>query len=218
MMIEFAVEDRQSNGYLALPESATGPAVLVLHAWWGLTPTFTDVCDRLAHEGFVALAPDLYKGHSATTIDAAEALMKSMDGDETYGIISGALSFLNTHPAVYGTGTGVIGFSLGAGWALMLDEPRAVVVFYGTTDPEQITSTAAFQGHFGENDDFEPLEGVQNIETMLQDTGREVQFYIYPDAKHWFFEENMQGYYDAEAARLAWERTVTFLHAKLDRQ
>lgn len=214
-MIEFAVEGRQGSGYLAIPESGTGAGVLVLHAWWGLTPIFTGVCDRLASAGFVALAPDLYHGRSATTIDGAQKLMESLDDHEAYRDISGAIAFLKSHPAVQGDGIGAVGFSMGASWALMLDEPRAIVTFYGTNAAEQITATAAFQGHFAEDDEFEPLEGVQQIETTLKDAGREVAFYIYPGTKHWFFEENMAGYYDAAAAGSAWERTIAFLREHL---
>ena len=60
------------RAYLAVPEGGTGPGVLVLHAWWGLTPVFTGLCDRLAEAGFVALAPDLFEGQTASTVVACQ--------------------------------------------------------------------------------------------------------------------------------------------------
>ena len=215
-MIEFAAGERKAKGYLALPEGR-GPGVVVLHAWWGLTQVFTDLCDRLAKAGFVAFAPDLYEGKQTDTIADAEALVNAMDGDATYQTISGAIAFLQAHPSVAGEGLGAIGFSMGAGWALLLDAPiRAVVAFYGAQDPANITADASFQGHFATDDEFEPLEWVQSVERSIRESGREVTFYMYEGARHWFFEPNRPGYYDAAAAALAWERTVAFLHEKLD--
>ena len=75
-MLEFDINGKTVTGYLALPGRGHGPGVLVLHAWWGLTPFFKDVCERLAAEGFVALAPDRYGGPTAATIEEAEALQR----------------------------------------------------------------------------------------------------------------------------------------------
>lgn len=215
-MVGFTAGERTSGGYLALPEGR-GPGVLVLHAWWGLTSVFTDVCDRLAAAGFVALAPDLYGGKSADTIDDAQALLNGLDGDATYATISGAIAFLQQHQAVEGAGLGALGFSMGAAWALLLDEPiRATVAFYGSQDIENITANAAFQGHYAEHDaEFEPLENVRALEAAIRASGREVTFYVYEGARHWFFEPNRPGYYDAAAADLAWQRSVAFLREKL---
>ena len=64
--------------YLAQPKSSSGKGVLVIHAWWGLNQFFKDLCDRLAGEGFFALAPDLYHGKTASTIDQAKKLRSSL--------------------------------------------------------------------------------------------------------------------------------------------
>ena len=91
----------------------------------------------------------------------------------------------------------------------------AIVTFYGTTAPEEIVAQADILGHFAEDDDFEPIEQVHQFEEDIRSSGRQASFFIYPGTQHWFFEENRPEY-DAQAARLAWERTIAFLHERLD--
>ena len=211
-----------NRAYLAVPESGSGPGVLVLHAWWGLTPVFTAVCDGLAGAGYVALAPSLYAGGAtAATIPEAEALRDSHDeAAEAEPIAQAAVEQLLGLPAVTGAKIGVIGFSLGAYWALHLsqvrpDEVGAVVVFYGTDDGDYRTARAAYLGHFAEHDDYEPLQAVRALEERIRAAGREVTFHVYPGTGHWFFEPNQPQAYNDEAAVLARERTLDFLKTQL---
>ena len=92
-MREFQADGRTISGYLAVPERGSGPGVLVLHAWWGLTEPFRQVCDRLAEAGFVALAPDLYHGKTTASVEEAQALGAALDQDEerVRGDIAGAV-------------------------------------------------------------------------------------------------------------------------------
>jgi carboxymethylenebutenolidase len=211
------------RAYLATPESGAGPGVLVLHAWWGLTSVFTDVCDRLAAAGFVALAPDLYAtGATTDSIAEAEKLVAAHDRapGEAEAVLQAAVDYLRESPVMTGGQIGVVGFSLGAYWALHLsqvrpDEISAVVAFYGSGGGDFTAARAAYLGHFAENDDFEPLESVRELETTIREAGREVAFYIYPGTGHWFVEPNRPDAYSAEAAALAWERTFAFLNAQL---
>ncbi|MCC6984539.1 MAG: dienelactone hydrolase family protein, partial [Bauldia sp.] len=119
------IEPGGDRAYLAAPEGG-GPGVLVLHAWWGLTPVFTEICDRLAAAGFVALAPSLFPdGTTAATIPEAEALRDAHDEAMVAGpIASAAVERLRALPQVTGETIGVIGFSLGAYWALLLSQSR----------------------------------------------------------------------------------------------
>jgi carboxymethylenebutenolidase len=211
-----------NRAYLAVPERGTGAGVLVLHAWWGLTPVFTDASDRLAAAGFVALAPSLYPdGATAATIAEAEALRDAYDeAAEAPAVVLAAAEQLRGLPTVTGAQVGVIGFSLGAYWALQLSQVRpddvgAVVAVYGTDDGDYGTARAAYLGHFAEHDDFEPLEAVRALETRIRAAGREVTFHVYPDTGHWFVEPNRPDVYDAAAAELVWERTLAFLGARL---
>lgn len=213
--------DASTRAYLATPASGSGPGVLVLHAWWGLTPVFTDICDQLAASGYVALAPALFPGGAtATTIPEAEALRDAHDEVAVVEpIVQAAATALRGLTAVTPGPLGVIGYSLGAYWALHLsltrsEEIGATVIYYGTGGGDFRQAQAAYLGHFAEDDDFEPLEYVRSLEDDIRATGREVSFHIYPGTRHWFVEPNRPEYTPA-AADLAWEQTLTFLQAHI---
>src|SRR5690242_18859401 len=231
-MIEFDANGATAPGYLATPDgtdAATGSGVLVLHAWWGLTEPFRQACDRLAEAGFVALAPDLYRGKTTASVEEAKALSSALNQEEerVRGDITGALRFLREHgatsPADSHSAVGLVGFSMGGAYALAtsVEAPEAVaavVLFYATyTGLDFAAARAAYLGHFAENDPFEPSESVTELERELQAAGKQTTFYAYPGTTHWFFEANRADAYDAAAATLAWERTLAFLNATLRR-
>ena len=206
----------QPEGYLAVPNSGQGTAVLVLHAWWGLNDTIKSVCDRLAQEGFTAYAPDLYHGRIAQTIEEAERLSGAAEAEPIKADIAAAVDFLSQQAATADDKLGVIGFSFGAYFALELavDMPeriRAVTLFYGTGEADCAGSQAAYLGHFAAQDDYEPAEFVDQLEASLKVAGRPVTFHRYQDVGHWFFEPDRPDAYNQAAAQLAWERTVVFL-------
>ncbi len=210
----------QPQGHLASPTTGKGPGVLVLHAWWGLNETMKALCDRLAGEGFVAFAPDLYHGKIAATIKEAEALSGSLEESKAKTDIAEAVEFLSERTGPKTRGLGVVGFSLGAYFALSLSNDRpdrigAVVVFYGTGPSDFARSKAAYLGHFAENDPFEPASSVRALEQSLRDAGRSVTLHEYPGTGHWFFEPDRTDAYNQDAAQLAWERTVAFLRKNL---
>jgi carboxymethylenebutenolidase len=212
------MENQHPAGYLATSSAGNGRAVLVLHAWWGLNDTIRAFCDRLAKYGFVAFAPDLYHGKIADTIPNAESLSRALDANQAKRDIKAAMEFLREHAAHTEPGLAVIGFSLGASFALELsvtdpDQIREVVVFYGTRPGDYTGSKAAFLGHFAENDEFEPQEEVDNLEAALRTADRPVSFYRYPGTGHWFFEPDRPDAFNPAAASLAWERTLDFLKA-----
>lgn len=206
----------QPRGYLATPAAGTGPAVLVLHAWWGLNDTTKAICDRLAMEGFVAFAPDLYHGKVGSTIEEAKALSGKLDSEGAKADIAEAVAFLAQRAGSGSPRLGVIGFSLGAYFALQLsvddpDQVRAVVLFYGTGVLPAERSKASYLGHFAQSDPFEPASAVTELSEALDAAGRPATFHIYASTGHWFFEPDRPDAYNEAAARLAWERTVAFL-------
>lgn len=211
--VEFLSDGNPRTGYLALPQTPNGGAILVLHPWWGLTPLFTDLCDKLAAEGYVAFASDLLLGQTADTIEAANQLVENADFPTTKATALAALDFFQHHPAAQGKPLGALGFSFGAAYALLLNDLQpdaftAITLFYGGSDmglPEVETPLLC---HFAEIDDFEPLDVVQNLNL------RNGTLHIYPGTKHWFFEDNRPEY-NKEAATLAWQRTLAFFKEKL---
>ena len=193
---------------------------MVLHAWWGLNDTMKAFCTHLAESGFVAFAPDLYHGKVADNITDAETLGKALDTNQVQAKadIADAAMFLNERVDEQADrGIAVIGFSLGAYYALDLaaadpEHIRSVVIFYGTGGDDYSNSRAAYLGHFAEKDEFEPQSNIDNLEESLRHAGRPVTFYRYSGTGHWFFEPDRSQAYNEAAASLAWDRTLTFLN------
>ena len=215
--IHYSVDEQTVRAFTAHPKKG-GPGVIVLHAWWGLNAFFQRLCDRLAEQGFVVIAPDLYEGKLANTVAEAEALLHDSEFMETIALSS--VERLRRQPGVESGPFGVIGVSLGAAYALQLTSAKpediaAAVLFYGTNDVDFKRTRAAFQGHFAENDPYESVEGVHALKAAIEAAGREADFFFYPGTGHWFFEEDRPDAYQAKAASQAWERTLTFLKSKI---
>jgi carboxymethylenebutenolidase len=213
--IKLDVNGESVNSYLASPDGG-GPGVLVLHAWWGLKQSFKEMCDQLAEHGFTALAPDYYQGRIANTIEEAEALLGKNDNELMGDTIKAARDYLVSLRA--GQPIGVLGFSMGASWALDIagneSDIAATVLFYGVGDTDFHKVKSKILGHFSDSDDWEPLDGVQAMEQDMKNAGLDVTFHIYPGVAHWFMESDRPEY-DSESANLAWERTFEFLNKSL---
>jgi carboxymethylenebutenolidase len=209
------VNGKTANAYLAAPENG-GPGVLVLHAWWGLKQFFKKVCDQLAEQGFTALAPDLYQGRIAQTVEDAKVLLDQRDFELMGDTVKAAKDYLvslNT-----GKPIGVLGFSMGASWALIVSakEPdiAVAVLFYGSDGVDFTPVQAKVLGHYAEVDEWEPLGGIRAMERDMKAAGVDATLHIYPKVGHWFVEEDRPEY-DPESAKLAWERTSEFLKKNL---
>jgi carboxymethylenebutenolidase len=220
--VTFPSNGRTAHGYLALPPSGRGPGVIVIQEWWGLTSHIADVTNRLAAEGFVALAPDLYGG--ATTHDAEEAgnLMAELPVDQAARDLAGAVDYLLGHEAVTSSTVGAVGFCMGGGFVLVLaaqqgDKIGAAVPFYGVLKedyPSFSGLTAPLLGHFGEQDDFVPTEAARQLAQRIESESRvQPEFHFYPAGHAFFNDENHLGTYDEQQAQLAWNRTLEFLRA-----
>jgi len=218
--VTFPSNGGTAHGYLAKPSSGSGPGVIVIQEWWGLTDHIASVADRLAAEGFVALAPDLFGGRTTHDSDEAGSLMMSLPVDDAARDLAGAVDYLLGLDEVTSGTVGAIGFCMGGGFVLRLaaqqgDKVSAAVPFYGVGPavPDSFTGlTAAVQGHYAERDGFFPADAARAQEKQIRgESGAPVLFHYY-DAAHAFHnDENLIGTYDEASARLAWERAVRFL-------
>jgi carboxymethylenebutenolidase len=217
--ITIGTGDEANRAYLAEPTGGTGPGVLVLHAWWGLNATFQGFCDRLASDGFVALAPDLYgAGQLADTIEGAEALVKTFDFQAATARSDAVMAYLRER---YGAQrVGLVGASMGGSLALERSAERpdsvaAVVIYYDAYGRDYSASTAAYLVHLAETDDYTPASEIAPMQAAFDKAGREATIHVYPGTGHRFAEPERADAYDAQAAELAWQRTVDFLRAHL---
>jgi carboxymethylenebutenolidase len=211
---------RAGTGYLAVPEGEQGPGVLVLHAWWGLTDHIRRECDRLAVEGFVALAPDLFDGAVATEVAEAEQRLATADADALAHLTRSGLRTLRDLTHTPEGPVGVVGYSMGASMALWLAarvsaSVAATAVFYGDQEIDMADATCAFLGHFAEDDSYVDDDTLALLEADLHLDEREVEFHRDPGTRHWFAEPDRPEH-DPAATDLAWQRTVRFLHRHLD--
>ncbi|MDQ4068810.1 MAG: dienelactone hydrolase family protein [Actinomycetota bacterium] len=225
-MVEYASEGAATRGYLAPASEGAGLGVVVIPGWWGLVDHIVDVCERFSAEGFTALDPDLHHGTTAPDREPDEAARARMALDVGWAArqLSGAVDFLQAHPAVRGQGVGLVGFGMGGGVALWLatlrpDAVRAVVPFYGFApggrEPDWSALAAPVEGHYADHDDLAGPETVAGFEERLRDLGKDVRVFTYPGTGRAFFDETRPDAYDEDAARQAWVRTLEFLRAKM---
>jgi carboxymethylenebutenolidase len=226
-MVSFRNNGDQADGYLAVPDSGLGPGVLVLQEWWGLVPQIKGVCDRLAQDGIVALAPDLYHGQIAehTEMDKAAQLMTTLPMDRAARDMGGAVDYLLAHPSVLSNKAGVVGFCMGGMLTLMVaaqqgDKVGAAVPYYGAplgeNAPDWSNLHASVRGHFAENDDFFPPVAIKDLERQLQGMGKDVEFQVHPGTGHAFAnEENALGTHNPDIAAQCWRSSVGFLRDRL---
>ena len=222
-IIEFPSNGTTGQGYLALPATGTGPGVVVIQEWWGLVDHIKNVCDRFAAEGFVALAPDLYRGKTASEPDEAGKEMMAMQLDRAGRDMSGAVDEVRRRAT--GDGVGVIGFCMGGGLALVLavqrpDAVRAVVPCYGIipwpdAQPDYSAMTAAVQGHYAEKDEYFTPEAARAFGEELRALGKDVEIVVHPGTDHAFFNDDRPEVHDAAAAATVWASALSFFRAHL---
>ena len=226
-MVDFASNGDTAGGYLALPDGGSGPGVIVVQEWWGLDSGTKEMADRLASAGFVALAPDLYRGELAghTEMDKAGELMSSMPADRAARDMSGAVDFLADHAATTGDGIGVMGFCMGGLLTFVLaalrpDKVKAAVPFYGfpqgDDQPDYSAITAPIQGHMAEHDDFFPPAAAKALEAALHALGKDATLTVYPGSGHAFMApHNALGTQDEGLYAQIWPLATAFLHDHL---
>jgi carboxymethylenebutenolidase len=209
-----------NHAHRSLPAERATAGVVVLHPWWGLNDDVTAYADRLAAAGFAAVAPDLFDGRVATTIEEADALSSTLNEDAADALVLAAVDSLGETIGDPSARLAAVGFSMGAGWAMWLPAQRpevaASVVYYGSmTGPSLTRARGPVLGHFAESDPYEPDEGLLEFERTLRTAGRDVDIERYPGTGHWFAEPSRADAFAPQAAELAFDRTVAFLRRHL---
>jgi len=198
------------------------PGIVVIHEWWGLNDWVKEQASKLADQGYVALAIDLYRGKVATTPDEAHEIMRGVPEDRAKRDLHAAVEFLKAQSNVKQDRIASIGWCMGGGYSLdvALQEPtlRATVINYGhlATDPGSLKNiNAAILGIFGGQDRGIPVDDVRKFEKDLKQQEKKVEIVIYPNAGHAFENPNNKAGYRADDAADAWKRTISFLASTL---
>ena len=222
-MIDFPRNGSTGTGYLAVPDSGVGIPLVVIQEWWGLVPHIKDVCERFAAEGFVALAPDLYRGEQTTEPDEAGKLMMTLNLEQATKDMSGAVDEVARRAGR--DRLGVTGFCMGGGLALMLacaraDKVKACVPWYGLVawpgaNPDFSNLDGPVLGHYAEKDGFFGPAQVAELSDRLSELGKDAELIVHPGVDHAFFNDTRPEVYDAQTARKAWELTVGFFKTNL---
>lgn len=221
-MIDYGTADQKSPGYLVSPKSGKGTGVIVLHEWWGLVDHIRRVCDRLAEEGFFALAPDLYHGMTTDSRDEAGRLMMALRLGQLERDLSRAARYLVDLEGVSPKKIGSLGFSMGGQLSLFAacsnPDIGACVDFYGIhphIQPNLENLQVPVLGFFGELDTVCLPGEAQKLGEKLSELGKRVDFIIYPDAGHSFFNNSRKEGYHKELAERSWKKTLGFLRENL---
>jgi carboxymethylenebutenolidase len=219
-LVSFPSNGHAASGYLAVPESGSGPGVIVIQEWWGLVPHIEDVCDRFAAEGFVALAPDLFHGRTTTEPDEAGKLMMALNVEVAARDMGGAIDHLKGLDAVTSAGVGVIGFCMGGGLAMVLattrpDDVVACAPFYGLipwegAQPDWSRLKAPIRGHFAAEDGFFTPDQAAALEQRLRDLGKDARIEVHPGVGHAFFNDDRPEVHDPDESARAWAATIAF--------
>lgn len=217
-MINFPSNGQTTPGFLAQPgDGDKHPGLVVIQEWWGLVPHIMDVCERFAHQGYTALAPDLYHGEAATEPDEARKLAMDMDRDRAVKEILAAIRYLQSLKAVSPKKIGVIGWCMGGGLTIAAaaesSDVGACVVFYGGFRDASIAKDikAPLLGLYAEHDHGISVDMVHSFDRELEAHHVPHEIHIYPGTVHAFFNDARPTTYHPDAAKNAWKKTLAWL-------
>lgn len=223
--VTFESDTGPAGGYVAVPESGSGPGVILVQEWWGLVGHITDVADRLAAEGFVVLAPDFYHGAKTDEPDEAMRLLMGLAMDRAAADLAGAAAYLSDLENVVEPAIGAVGFCMGGSLALwsatVAENIAAAVGFYPAVPWERMNPLwPNYTGkhaliHCSEEDGTSSAPGIVAAVSGITTAGGEVEVFDYPGTRHAFFNDDRPEVFDQAASEVAWRRTVDFLHLRL---
>ncbi len=219
--IQFPANGGQGTGYLVRPDGdEPAPGVVLIQEWWGLNDHIRDIARRLASEGFVTLAPDLYHGHIALEPNDAQKQAMELDRPHAVKEIVGALTYLKAQSFVMPKKIGVTGYCMGGGLALATAaasaDVGAVVAYYGGGAPQAdafATNTAPILNIVGDKDRVTPT--IQKLNDDFKQYAFPHEIIIYPGADHAFFNDTRTEVHDKEAADDAWQHELAWFRRYL---
>ena len=219
--ITYPANGAEGMGYLARPDDgAKHPGVIVIQEWWGLDEHIRDVARRVAAEGYIALAPDLYHGEFATEPDEARKLVMNMNREQALKDVIGAADYLKSMPDVEPKTLGCMGFCLGGAMTVARASARADIAaaapFYGGTPPaEQLAKVQAeILASYGADDGGIPVENIRTMEQALKDAGKTATVTVYDGAPHSFFNDTKPSY-RPDASKQAWSQVLALFDRRL---
>jgi carboxymethylenebutenolidase len=213
---------KNTKGFLAKPrEAGTYPGVIVIHEIWGLVDHIKDVASRLANEGYVALAVDLFEEKIVTKLEEGRVLREKFSEEKILADLNGAFNYLKNLSYVKPNRIGSVGFCMGGGLSLLLachnTELAAPVIFYGR-NPSPIELVKNLQspilGNYAGADMAITESDINLLKQTLTKYGKRFDIKIYPGAPHAFFNDTSASY-RPEAAKDAWKRTLNFFNKEL---
>lgn len=217
-LVTFSSQAGPAQGYVEKP-GPDKPGVIVLQEWWGLVPHIKDVVGRLAAQGYVALAPDLYHGKSTVEAEEATHLMNGLDWGRARQEIAGAVAYLRDVEGC--TRVGVVGFCMGGALTVIAAAHPGVdcyAAFYGFPGKGAVDlSTIKVPGRifFGEEEGFFSVPDAQAFARAQEERGIDTEVIIYKGAGHAFFNNDRPQVYRESAAYDAWGRTLTLFGQNL---
>ena len=207
-----------STAYVARPETDTAAAVILIHEWWGINDHIRDIAGRFASKGYLCIAPDLFRGKTASTTEEASKLMNELAIEDGLETISEAISEAKIAYEVQKFG--INGFCMGGTFALRaaceIDELAAAAPFYGDIPPEDVLKNLKVPTLFiaGGRDGWINAEKVNALKSAAKKYDLPVEAVIY-DADHAFFNNTRPEAYDAEASADAWRRVLELFRKHL---
>ena len=217
-MLSFDTANGPSSAYVAMPEASNGKAVIVIQEWWGLNDHIKDIADRYAAEGFIAVAPDLYRGRITADSTEASQMMHDLNNEDGLDTIrktidAASLAYDISH-------FGITGYCMGGSFALLaaceLDGLSAAVPFYGDIPGDDVLQKLTTPTIFisGTRDAWINPEKV----AQLEDAGERFELPVHSvkyDADHAFFNNTRPEVYNETAAKDSWAMVVGFFNDKL---
>lgn len=222
-MMSFSSGTESVPGFISAPnDNIKKPGIVVIQEWWGLNDFVMQKTEALARQGYVAIAPDLYRGKVATDPDTAHQLMRGLPEDRAMRDLKSAVAFLRGRSDVDPKRVGVIGWCMGGGYSLSLalaqPDLAGAVIYYGrlVTDDAAIKSLKVpLLGNFAGKDQGIPVESVKEFERKTKAAGKKVDFKIYPEAGHAFASSKDPKVFRSDDAKDADARTKAFFERVL---